>query len=337
MKKATIGDVAKEANVSTFTVSRALRGLEYVAAPTRDKVLAAAKKLNYMASRSAAALASGQTGRVALLIGEKIAGWFNGELQEGIYDILRPANYDMTVYRAASEIERKKFFENLPANRNADALIVASFSTREEKDALVAMGMPLISVNSPEVEYCQASVRIDDEYSEVLAVRYLAAQGHKRFCFIDRDNPIPSYHWGSDGRVRGYRTAIDELGLTDCGILHMKVDDEQSAKQIAAQVISLEEQPSAICVWSDQCAVALSYQLQKMGVRIPQDKSIIGFDGAVIARATGLTTVVQNPLEIGHAAAVKALDLIANRALEEAHTIIPTFIEPSDSTAPIRH
>ena len=334
-KKVTISDVAKEAGVSTFTVSRALRDLDYVAADTKQRVLKAAKKLDFKPSKSAAALASGQTGRVALLIGEKISGWFNGELQEGVYDVLRPANYDMIVYRAGSQEERQKFFEDLPAKRNADSLIVASFSTKEEKDALTAMGMPIVSVNSPDTEYCQGSVRIDDRKAEYSAVRYMAALGHKKVCFIDRDNPLPTYHWGTDSRSIGYNDAIKDLNLIDCGILQMHADHEDSAKQVAAQVISLPQRPTALCVWSDQCAVGLSYQLQKLGIRIPQDISIIGFDGSPIAKATGMTTVVQQPREIGKIAAQKTLALMSGKQLVDKDTIIDTVIDPADSTLSI--
>ena len=86
MKRATINDVALTAGVSTFTASRALRGKDHVAAATRDKVLKAAKELNYTASRSAAALASGRTNRIAMLARERLAGWFMGELFDGLYD-----------------------------------------------------------------------------------------------------------------------------------------------------------------------------------------------------------------------------------------------------------
>lgn len=143
MKRATINDVALTAGVSTFTASRALRGKDHVAAATRDKVLKAAKELNYTASRSAAALASGRTNRIAMLARERLAGWFMGELFDGLYDELSRARYDLTVYRAGSVEERAEFFTRLPANRNADALIVSGFSaTDEEADTLASMGMP---------------------------------------------------------------------------------------------------------------------------------------------------------------------------------------------------
>ena len=90
-----------------------------MAAATRDKVLKAAKELNYTASRSAAALASGRTNRIAMLARERLAGWFMGELFDGLYDELSRARYDLTVYRAGSVEERAEFFTRLPANRNA--------------------------------------------------------------------------------------------------------------------------------------------------------------------------------------------------------------------------
>ena len=151
MAQVTIEDVAKAAGVSTFTVSRALRGMDHVAPRTREKVLQAAKELNYTVSKAASALASGQTNRVALLSRDRIAGWFMGELLDGRDDVFNPARYDLLIYRAGNAEERSGFFTNLPANRNADALIVSGFpATEQEERALANMGMPIILVNSPD-------------------------------------------------------------------------------------------------------------------------------------------------------------------------------------------
>ena len=90
MSRATIDDVASSAFGYTFSVSRAMRGKEHVAAATRAKVLKAAQELNYTASRSAASLASGRTNRVALLSRDRSSGWFSGELMEGLVDVLAP-------------------------------------------------------------------------------------------------------------------------------------------------------------------------------------------------------------------------------------------------------
>lgn len=197
MARTTIEDVAKAAGVSTFTVSRALRGMDHVAPSTREKVLEAAKNLNYTVSKAASSLASGQTNRIALLSRDRIAGWFMGELMDSLYDVLNPARYDLLVYRAGNIQERSTFFTNLPANRNADALIMTGFpATEQEEQALASMGMPIILVNSPDTDCCQGSVAINDEESETTLVRYLAAIGHRKFCYIGRKEPLPGSQWG---------------------------------------------------------------------------------------------------------------------------------------------
>lgn len=340
MGQVTIDDVAKAAGVSTFTVSRALRGKDHVAAKTRDKVLKAAKDLNYTASRSAAALASGRTNRIALLARETIAGWFMGELYEGLYDELSRAHYDLMLYRAGSTQERSDFFTNLPANRNADALIVSGFSaTDEEADILAGMGMPIVSVNSPYISCCQASVAIDDEAAEAMAVRYLAALGHRRFCYIGRVEPLSGTAWGFDARARGYKDEIASLGLTDCGIHHIDIREPQSAKQVIATMLAQpqSQRPTAICVWSDHYALRVVHELHEAGVRIPEDMSVFGFDGSDVADAIGLSTMVPTPPRtMGRIAARKALDLVEGRPLAEAHTTVQVSVQPGSTSAPLR-
>lgn len=338
MKRATINDVALTAGVSTFTASRALRGKDHVAAATRDKVLKAAKELNYTASRSAAALASGRTNRIAMLARERLAGWFMGELFDGLYDELSRARYDLTVYRAGSVEERAEFFTRLPANRNADALIVSGFSaTDEEADTLASMGMPIVSVNSPYISCCQASVAIDDEAAEAMAVRYLAALGHRRFCYVGRTDPLTGKEWGFDARARGYKDEIVSLGLTDCGIHFIDSESPRSAKQVIATMLAQPERPTAICVWSDYYALRVVHELQAIGVRIPEDVSVFGFDGSDVAESIGLSTMVPTPpREIGQIAARKALNLVEGKTLDDPHTTVPVAVKPGATSGPVR-
>lgn len=338
MKRATINDVALAAGVSTFTASRALRGKDHVADSTREKVLKAAKELNYTASRSAAALASGRTRRIALLARERIAGWFMGELLDGLYDELSAAQYDLTVYRAGSVDERDEFFTRLPANRNADALIVTGFSATDEEASLLAgMGMPIVSVNSPYSSCCQASVSIDDEAAEAMTVRYLAALGHRRFCYVGRIDPLTGKEWGFDARARGYKDEIASLGLTDCGVYFIDSESPRSATQAVATMMAQPQRPTAICVWSDYYALRVVHALQSAGVRIPQDVSVFGFDGSDVADSIGLSTMVPtSPRGIGRIAARKALDLIDGRTLDEPHTVVPVVVQPGGTSGPIQ-
>lgn len=337
MQRATIDDVAKAAGVSTFTVSRALRGKEHVAAATREKVLAAAAKLNYTASRSAADLASGRTKRIALLSHERISGWFHGALLEGLIDVLAPSGYDLTVYRIGNAEERTRFFTDLPTNRNADALIIAGFAlNEEEKRALVGMAMPIVSVNASNPTYCQVSIAIDDESSEAQIVRYLAALGHRRFCFLGRADPISGDDWGFDARPRGYQDEIAELGLQDCGMFFIDVNDRNAIRQTVASLVSMSDRPTAICTWADQLALPVIHDLKAMGLRVPEDISVFGFDGSDMAAAVNLSTMAQPAREIGRMAARHALNLVDGDTPDEATIVVPTTLEPGGTAGPAR-
>ncbi|OZG49931.1 LacI family DNA-binding transcriptional regulator [Bombiscardovia coagulans] len=334
-RQATITDVARAAGVSTFTVSKALRNQPHVAPATRQRVLEAASKLNYAASKSAAALVSGKTKRVALLIGEQITGWFNGCIQEGIYDVLSTRGYDLLIYRAGSSKERQSFFEHLPAKRNADAIIVVSFTlTDAETQALQALDMPIIAIHSDTTDFSQGSVRIDDRQAEIEAVHYLSTLGHKRFSFLDRYNPLPEYSWGANQRINGYKEAIKRFNLVDCGVLSMDNSGEHPAKKAAAAILSMPKRPTAICAWSDNCALSLISELRQSGILIPEQLSVMGFDSSDVAELGGLSSVSQPARAIGANAAKKALDLINGVSLADAHTLIKTQIIPRDSTGP---
>ena len=199
------------------------------------------------------------------------------------------------------------------------------------------MGMPIVSVNSPYISCCQASVAIDDEAAEAMAVRYLAALGHRRFCYVGRTDPLTGKEWGFDARARGYKDEIVSLGLTDCGIHFIDSESPRSAKQVIATMLAQPERPTAICVWSDYYALRVVHELQAVGVRIPEDVSVFGFDGSDVAESIGLSTMVPTPpREIGQIAARKALDLVEGKTLDDPHTTVPVAVEPGATSGPVR-
>lgn len=336
MGHATIEDVAKAAGVSTFTVSRAMRGKDHVAAATREKVLRVAQELNYTISRAASSLASGRTNRIALLARDHISGWFIGELLDGMLDVLGSEQYDIIIYRAGNTKEREEFFTNLPAKRNADALIITGFpATEQEKNTLQRLSMPIISVNSRNVTSCQGSISIDDSTSEATLIRYLAALGHKRLCYIGRKDPLTGKQWGRDERVDAYRDTVMQLGLQNCGIYNISLDNPRSIRKTVAAILSLSNRPTAICAWSDYYALAIIHELQRSGMRVPEDISVAGHDGSDVATGFGITTMAQPARDIGRMTARTALKLINREPLPEKRIIVQTTLEPGTTTAAI--
>ena len=146
MDKAGIREVAKAAGVSISTVSRAFTRPELVSERTRRKVLDTADRLDFNISRSATALKSGQTYRVAMLMNEEITSWFNMEVFAGINSVMHDAGYDISLFQHVDTGEnRRDFFTNLPVRRNVDAVFVTSFGVEpEEIQQLQRIHVPII-------------------------------------------------------------------------------------------------------------------------------------------------------------------------------------------------
>ena len=124
--KASIEDVARQAGVSTATVSRAFSRPDMVSAKTRAKVMEAAQQLDFSVSRMAGILKSGRSHRVALLVGSSKLDWFTSRIIEGLNEVLRSAGYDLVIQPIGDAGAREEFFDELPVRGNADAVIVSS-------------------------------------------------------------------------------------------------------------------------------------------------------------------------------------------------------------------
>lgn len=185
MGKADIYQVAKEAGVSISTVSRAFTRPELVSAKTRRKVLDVADKLDFNISRSATALKSGQTYRVAMLMNEEITSWFNTQTFAGIESVMHPAGYDISLFQHIdTAANRHEFFTDLPIRRNVDAVFVASFAIDpHEVEQLQRIHVPIIGINTPSSEGFDATISIDDEKGMYTAAQHLINLGHKHIVY----------------------------------------------------------------------------------------------------------------------------------------------------------
>ena len=182
--KASIQAVAAEAGVSISTVSRTFAKPNLVLPETRSKVMAAAEKLDYRISRSAAALKTGQSFRVALLMSDPISTWFNSNTYAGLDSVLHPAGYDISIFEMADAHDRHEFFATLPVRRNVDAVIVNSFNiVPEEVEKLSNMKVPIVGINIPSINGFNATVSIDDRQAMHVAVEHLFSMGHRRIAY----------------------------------------------------------------------------------------------------------------------------------------------------------
>lgn len=319
---ASMADVAERAGVSPSTVSRALRGSALVSPETTARVRQAAAELSFAISRTASSLATGRLGRIAVLVGGSLGSWFNGAILDAIYATLHEADQELLIFRIRSRVERDEFFETLPARRNADAMIVASFAlTGTERARLRDLSMPVVYLNQR--VRGAASASIDDAAGVRVGVRQLRNLGHRRIAFARAENRI-GFDYSAAERVDGYRAEQAAAGLGAHGQLIITAPGVADGDTVVGALLAAAEPPTALVVDSDELAMSVLAAMGRVGLRAPEDLSVLGFDDHTMAATFGLSTIAQPVEGLGRQAATMALTLAAREPLPRKTIMLPT-------------
>jgi DNA-binding LacI/PurR family transcriptional regulator len=298
--------------------------------------------LDFAVSRTASALASGRLGRIGVLVSGPLSSWFNSSVLEAVYATLRAAGHELVIYRALDAVDRADFFAALPARRNVDALIVASFALRpEECNRLVELSVPIVYLNQRVA--ANASVFIDDIAAAAGGTRHLINLGHRRIAYVTT-RELEQFSFSATSRFLGVRQATerhsevnpDDRVLEPARIVVDAVGGGPEVGQLAVgQLLSSEQLPSAVVAESDEVAMSLIPALQRAGLRVPADVSVLGFDDNALAPLFDLTTIAQPVAELGRCAAEVALTLSSDGldALDQLHRELGTQLVLRGSTA----
>jgi DNA-binding LacI/PurR family transcriptional regulator len=333
----SIKDVAREVGVSTATVSRALRGLPRVSDKTRVRVLQVAAELDYVASPSAAGLASGQTRAVGVVV-PFVTRWFYGSVVQGAEELLREAGYDLLLYNLGGDQEaRRRVFRTHLLRKRVDAVLVLSLTpTPEEVAALMKLDRPVAVVGATVEGW--ASVRIDDVATARIAMRHLIELGHRRIGYVGGSLEEQLDFAAPLDRLNGYRAAMAEAGLPTDPAWEV-VGDFTVRGGLAATRLLLEApvRPTAVFAASDEMAVGAVHAVREAGLRVPEDISVIGIDDHDMAEFFELTTVAQPVHEQGQLAAtllLEALDDDLDRPAHPPAITVPTRLVVRQTTMP---
>lgn len=333
MPRTTIADVAQAAGVSVSTVSRALRGLDRVSPETRERIEQEAKRLHFSFRKARRPWRPAKPCESPCCCRTKSAAGStptpSKHLRGDIEGRIR--------HRSLHRVDAGRFgcvFQNLPGNRNVDAVIEASFDFDEaKKQVLGDLTIPVVGMNAPSTHGLDAGVAIDDEASMATIVRFLKSLGHKTLAYIEQPINTTPFVCSDRLRKKGFSEASQACGYADEDIIvmpslsHIDARSEQDIYSgIVAQLLSAPKQPTAICVSVDAVAAPLLKELRRMGWRVPQDVSLVGFDDDDTATALDLTTMHQDPAEIGRIAARKTLALLNGETLDEPFTVMPTSL-----------
>jgi LacI family transcriptional regulator, repressor for deo operon, udp, cdd, tsx, nupC, and nupG len=329
---ASIEDVARRAGVSIATVSRSLRGLPEVAPGTRDRVLVAARELDYVASPFAARLASGRTFTVGVVV-PFVDRWFFSTVLGAVEAELGVAGFDLLLYNLSDPAGRERFFTVLPVRKRVDAVMVVSLAlTPTEIDALRGLGVPVGVVGSQVPSFCHTG--IDDVAGARKAVEHLIDLGHRRIGLIGGDTDDPMRFTPPLYRREGYTAALQAAGITvDPTLEVLGYFTPLGGEAAMRRLLDLPDPPTAVFAESDEMAFGAMRAVRRRGLRVPEDVAVIGFDDHGAAEFMDLSTVRQPVAAQGAAVAQAILAAVASSgAVSTGSGVVSTT--PASSNAP---
>ncbi len=336
MSKVGIRQVAKHAGVSTATVSHALRNPGRVAERTRQKVLAAVKETGYTPNSLGVSLRTAKSGNIVAIIPD-ITDSHNSDIIKAIQRVAREKGYSVLLGNTAGSAEMEREFARMTASRQADGIISLShrlpFDFDPASDSISSLP-PIVNGSEPVGINGIPTVIVDDEQAGFDATNHLIQYGHKRIAVITGDMDTPS----SRDRLRGFQRAMRAAGIefTTRQIANSNYSIE-GGEQGVRQLLMQDQTPTAICCFSDEIALGAMARLRQAGLRVPEDVSVIGFDGINFGRYSNpaLTTIEQPASEIGETCARLLFKLLGGETLERETHILPHTLKIRGSTAPL--
>ena len=292
----TIKDVAREANVSVATVSRALNGHPNVAEDVRQRILAVADRLRYSPHHAARSLSSRRTQTIGVVLPD-LYGEFFSELMRGIDQVARERGLHLLVSSYHGNPREQGAALRTMRGRVDGLLLMSPFVHGAEALAADLPPMPVVLMNPALVLEGQAAVGVDNHGGAMTMVRHLVELGHRRIAFIAG----PEDNFDACERLRGYRDALSQL-LPDAETRVLPGDfDEASGHRAGQALLDAGALPDAVFAANDMMALGCLFALSQAGVQVPGDVALAGFDDIPLSRYVHppLTTMRVEIAELG--------------------------------------
>lgn len=329
----TISDVARKAGVGVGTVSRVLNKSTSVSDTTRQKVLRVMDELDYVPNPFARRLSLGRTLTLAVVVPFFTRPSFVARLR-GIEAAIAETEYDLIVYNVESVDKRDDTFKRVSRPERIDGLIVISLSPSDDDvDRFLTSGVPtvLMDARHPDLNH----VVVDDVEGGYMATQHLLELGHGRIAFVGDAYPNPFNFTSSHHRHVGYRMALDEAGIDRRPEYSVTGEHGRDvAWELAHQLLSLEEPPTAVVASSDIQAMGVLEAARERALSVPDDLSVVGYDDIEIAEYLNLTTIHQPLFESGWRATHLLFQVIKDGEAEPICDEQPIRLVVRGTTAP---
>lgn len=351
-RRAKLADVAARAGVSVSAVSLVINGKDAgnIAPATRDRILAAARQLDYRPNSVAQSLRRQRSHAIGLVTDFIASSPFAGRIVTGTMDAASARGYIVLLLDTRGRAEREIQGIAELGRRQVDGLILATMG-HTHLAQLPKTALPLVLANCRRPGSRVPSVIPDDVDGGHRAAAHLLGLGHRRVVMLSGPSPDPATGTGSISgplREEGFAAALREAGHPDPAaavrVVGWEMDDGYRGGMSvlatpAGRPLPAAERPSAVFVVTDRAAAGVYLAAATLGIRVPQDLSIVGFDDQenLADRLTPpLTTLALPHCEMGEAAAGLLLDVLAGRSVgsEQRPRLLACPLIERASTAP---
>ncbi|MBD8059297.1 LacI family DNA-binding transcriptional regulator [Cellulomonas sp. JH27-2] len=312
-------DVARAAGVSVATVSKVVNGRYGVSASTFARVSAVIEELGYETSLGAQSLRSHKTNVIGVLVAEFEP--FSAELLKGASEAIGPTGFELLAYsgghpRGAVGWEQRSL-KRLGGTLIDGAIIVTPTVVAAQN------GIPVVAVDPHTGPSGAPTVDSDNFAGSVLATEYLLGLGHRRIALLGGRPDLESARLREDG----FRHAMAAAGVpVDEALVRNGDFRPDSATAPAHDLLTLDDRPTAIFAANDLSAIRTMEVARELGLRVPDDLSVIGFDNVPESALANppLTTIAQPLQDMGATALHMLVDLIAGRDVASTHVRLST-------------
>ena len=319
----TIKEIAKLAGVSTATVSRALNGQPGVLPEKQQYILQLAKDLNYQPNVLAKGLSSKKSYTLGVAISD-ITNPFYGEIVRGIEEIATPHDYTTVLFSTDYDIDKERRALNFLQSGRIDGLIASvSNYVVDECVSLEQSGLPLVLLGQMHNEAKCGKVGCNNVSSAYQATEYLIKKGHKNIAHVAGHRRTKT----GMQRLEGFRSAMAnyDLPVPPENIIYTDYLEVDAYEKVLAY---LKTKPgiTAMFVANDYLAIGCYKAIEEMGLKIPDDISVIGHDDIYLSTILNpeLTTMHQQPRKVGRLASQLIFEETEKTRNEEKMLIVPT-------------
>ncbi|MDW7695958.1 LacI family DNA-binding transcriptional regulator [Flammeovirgaceae bacterium SG7u.111] len=336
MKKSriTIKDLAKQLNISTSTVSRALRDHPEINPKTKKAVLELAQELDYQPDLVSLSLLQKKTNTIGVIV-PKMGYHFFSEVMDGIEEVTSAAGYTVLVCQTNESVDREILNTKQLTARRVDGFLISICGETSNFDHfryIQKQGIPLVFFDR-ECEEMDTSKVLADNYNAIRqAVEHLIDEGCKRIAFMAGPEKLSL----SNSRLQGYTETLEKHGMSTPKELVTHCDfSEKDTIRATNKLLELDKKPDAIIAMSDRIAYNAMKAIKEKGLRIPEDIAIVGFNDEPVDTLINppLSSIKLSEYQIGkQAAEILLREIDAEDELTPEIKMLPTELIVRESS-----